>query len=63
MRTVNLLVAILMPYLVRSFYEHSIPKLLRAYLSVSPPPPRSAVRGRDGLIWLKYYGTEMANYI
>ncbi len=37
-----------------------VQKSPRAYMSVSP---QSRARGRERLIWLKYYSTEMANYI
>ncbi len=52
MRTVNLLVAILMPYLVRLFYEHSTLKLLLEILLSEGK--KSNFQGFC-IRWFKYY--------
>ncbi len=61
MHNVNLLMAILMPYLVRSFYEHSTPKLL---LKILLPQSKKLSFQRFCTKWLKYYTVlKLQNYI
>ncbi len=52
MRTVNLLVVILMPYMVKLFYEHSTLKL---WLKILLPRGKKSNFQHFWTMWLKYY--------